>query len=1768
MAQNRASFHAKISADASEFISEVLAAERALEGLVSSQGELSSSPAGGQNAKSEIKSNFDLAKREAKDLEDQRVKAERRVGAAAKKYQVEIGRASKVTEVSDPFGTVTGGADEARNKLGRELLATVSKVTETTGLQNNINKQLIAQEEKRVKLQRELQSYARKTENSMQHMPGPVRDERDLQKLSIGLTETTSQGEIAAGPTREGLRGMEDLRRLQKDYKDEQKLILQQTREREQEERQIADLNRKSLDAMVTGRYALYDMANAYQGVFDVASRVTRQLAMTVQKAAEFESAFTAVERTLVLEQGTEQFGKIRETLVELSTQIPVTFEEISEIATLGAQMGIVAEDIDEFTRTISAFSSTTGVSVDAAAEKFGRIASLLNVPVQEFENLGAAVLFAGYNAVATEQEILSMTESISASAASAGFAADETIGLATALSSLGLAPELSRGSLQRIFAELNRAVAGTSGYLDDFARVLNVSQEEAAFLWQEDPSGFFTKLLDSLAGVEDRTLALDQLGIANIRDVELLNRLSQNMDVYGKSLDDASTSYAEGTALQENYAKQADDLSAKLQVLSNNFDAFVAALSGPAAEGLKGIIDIVNSLLQSFTGLAESDIGGVLLPAAIIVTSAVTAFAGLNFVLNIATAQVLAMRTAMLKMNQMNNTGVLAAGGFTATLKTLYSQLMGTTYAIELQDGTLTFLTEKQLRARVVSKDLTGAQLEQALASGKITEAQMKQALSAGKASVATRALSIAMKGLMLVSVVGTVAMLGSVLLDATGAFELFNSEAEEAKKIEQFGQSAITAAGGLQVFTDALNKDSEGDKVVRLDNLEIAQGKVNEALETGIELLGEYASLDPGVKGTDDALNTAKAEEYRNLLRESLLEPIGDQETSFFENLSELSPADRQTIENLGLEIDEIISKEMAESGSGVAFATNIAENLPKAINQIVKPTQDALTGAFTFAGLSLDQLVQELEKRFGPEIANVIETSFADAETTEQIEQKMQELSSLDLGFFVEAAQGINAINSEVAKNLKIQLEYKGTLEETEQEVETLTAQVEKYLESANKELAANQSLQSSFRKLTEGIIETDGSMTGLDDASIKNRENFEDFITKAFELADVLGEDASFAIDKATSYAAALAAEGVDVTDMIDQIAAVAAAQLPGVAADFGIVLEAINEGVSEEAITSFVRAGFAMRIAAAKTKAEYFALQAEIRSTIDIIKGIDFDLGIDGFGSSVDSATTALQKMQNQINKTFGFFERLFTANDALRSFAAGLEENGRSFDAWSQAGQENTQNILDVIDSLATKSGGDVQRFANSLMSLRTVLANMGVGEQGLKFIDSALEELGITGVASTNEMKNLNEVLSQTGDSADDIMTVAEAVEAISSAAKSGLDTRFAEARAIDDITLALLDYEEAQEDAAEAIQDFTEDIADAKEEIDDAKEAIDEANAAIGKLTADRSKLEYQLEVALRYGDLLRAEQIRAEIASVDADIAKEQDNISDSNTDIADAQQKIADAEQGIVDVRTKSTRETIAASRALEDLAGMYVDTTAHMLANAGQGADLNGIIDDQVEAFRNNAIQMGATETEADALAKILREELIKSMDDIPEDIETEIKAETAQALSDIDYFVNRANDRLGDVERDIVTKHRVVTDYSGMANIGTIHLYGKGGPVMGYSRGGSVRGPGGPTSDKIPALLSDGEYVVQANAVDKYGIPFLNALNQSMLTTSPIMSGGMAAGGGSGIMQLSPEDRALLRAAMERPINLYTDNATIAKSANDGNTLLAQRGLN
>jgi hypothetical protein len=67
--------------------------------------------------------------------------------------------------------------------------------------------------------------------------------------------------------------------------------------------------------------------------------------------------------------------------------------------------------------------------------------------------------------------------------------------------------------------------------------------------------------------------------------------------------------------------------------------------------------------------------------------------------------------------------------------------------------------------------------------------------------------------------------------------------------------------------------------------------------------------------------------------------------------------------------------------------------------------------------------------------------------------------------------------------------------------------------------------------------------------------------------------------------------------------------------------------------------------------------------------------------------------------------------------------------------------------------------------------------------------------------------------------------------------------------------------------------------------------------------------------------------------------------------------------------------------------------------------------------------------------------------------------------------------------------------------YTKMSPLNNVPKAAMGGLINSYLGGGNVVGPGTSISDSIPALLSNGEYVIKASSVNKYGIKMFDELN-------------------------------------------------------------------
>jgi len=314
------------------------------------------------------------------------------------------------------------------------------------------------------------------------------------------------------------------------------------------------------------------------------------------------------------------------------------------------------------------------------------------------------------------------------------------------------------------------------------------------------------------------------------------------------------------------------------------------------------------------------------------------------------------------------------------------------------------------------------------------------------------------------------------------------------------------------------------------------------------------------------------------------------------------------------------------------------------------------------------------------------------------------------------------------------------------------------------------------------------------------------------------------------------------------------------------------------------------------------------------------------------------------------------------------------------------------------------------------------------------------------------------------------------------------------------------------------------------------------------------------------------------------------------------MADAQDDLKQAQD---DANKSLVGNTKAARENRQELSGMvnkYQDYILALVESGLKGKALADAIDTLKRQFREQAIAAGYAEDELKPYLDIF-DGFKETVEKMPRRVDIEFNSNVSaaqQALREYEAKLNALNGK--NVTSTITTREQLVIatpPYTEKINGSDVRLFrlgleagkisykdyvkavygliiesgtgtaGSGGrSLMLRAQGGPVFGPGTSTSDSIPAMLSNGEYVVRAKAVRAYGLDFMNSLNRMKPVGSMSNVGGGAIGNsGVTIAQLSPEDRALLRAAVDRPINLYADSKKIAQTANDGNNLIARRGV-
>ena len=571
---------------------------------------------------------------------------------------------------------------------------------------------------------------------------------------------------------------------------------------------------RANEQAIENVRYAARDTA-VYYGA------ITAGLGTLVSAAAQAgiaqERAFADVKRTA---QGTTaDLAALHKAYTDLSTQKVVTpFADLAKIGTLGAQMNIPTKDLKDFTTAVAEFSTVTEMDVEAATTAFGRFGQMMG-GLQEsskgagdgYKILANQVADLGAKSVATEPEIANMMVSIAAQGKSAGFTQNQILALSSTLSSLAIPKEWARGSLQRIFNSINAAAAEGGDAMHTYARAVGVTDAEFQKLWRDDPNKVFQGILQNLAGIGDKVQkaqAIKDLGFKNVRDVELLSRMSNSVGLYVEQLEEAEKASKNTSFIDDSMSIITDTMSAKLQQFQNALQNAGAAMNSSFMVPMKTVVTVATMAVNAFAKL----------PAPI------QAFVGALTAVGIARAGMVATKAALVSMSatymQMGSRVMQATGQQTLSWGVVWQAVKQAQAGVIAYDGSLASNVGTANAAAAANQRLAASDSAVAVAAGKAAAAKEAQAAAsavstgaqvaagAGQAVGALSKLSAVGSGLM--AMFGGpwgLAITGAITAASVAASYLGDSFMGASEKAENLK----AAVGGSSAILKALADDTK---------------------------------------------------------------------------------------------------------------------------------------------------------------------------------------------------------------------------------------------------------------------------------------------------------------------------------------------------------------------------------------------------------------------------------------------------------------------------------------------------------------------------------------------------------------------------------------------------------------------------------------------------------------------------------------------------------------------------------------------------------------------------------------------------------------------------------------------------------------------------------------------------------------------------------------------------------------------------------------------
>lgn len=322
-----------------------------------------------------------------------------------------------------------------------------------------------------------------------------------------------------------------------------------------------------------------------------------------VKLAINFESAMADVKKVVDFDTP-DGFQKLTNEILRMSRYLPLSVEQLAQIAASGGQLGVAAKDIPSFVETVAKMSTAFDMAAEDAGDSMAKLANVYNIPIAKIGQLGDAINQLSNESPAKASDIVRTLGRIGGVAKAFGLTELQAASLSNALISLGKAPEVAGTSINGMLTKLVTADKQGAKF-QSALRQIGLSASSLKRAIKQDAEGALMGFLQALERVPtDRRMGVlvDLFGLEYADDVAVL---AGSVKTYASSIATLNSSRVSGS-MDKEFAARAATTANNLTLLKNGLTEIGINIGSAVLPALNDLVNTVRPVVGAVAAWAK----------------------------------------------------------------------------------------------------------------------------------------------------------------------------------------------------------------------------------------------------------------------------------------------------------------------------------------------------------------------------------------------------------------------------------------------------------------------------------------------------------------------------------------------------------------------------------------------------------------------------------------------------------------------------------------------------------------------------------------------------------------------------------------------------------------------------------------------------------------------------------------------------------------------------------------------------------------------------------------------------------------------------------------------------------------------------------------------------------------------------------------------------------------------------------------------------------